>query len=58
MDRGAWRATVHGVAQSQTRLNAHTVSSRTDSWEFPKEIFESTVSMKLKTMGLIQRLHK
>ena len=21
MDRGAWRATVHGVAQSQTRLN-------------------------------------
>ena len=21
MDRGAWRATVHGVTQSQTRLN-------------------------------------
>ena len=21
MDRGAWRATVHGVAESQTRLN-------------------------------------
>ena len=21
MDRGAWRATVHGVAKSQTRLN-------------------------------------
>ena len=25
MDRGAWRATVHGVAKSQTRLsNSHT----------------------------------
>ena len=23
-DRGAWRATVHGVAQSQTRLSTHT----------------------------------
>ena len=22
MDRGAWRATVHGVAKSQTRLSA------------------------------------
>ena len=24
MDRGAWRATVHGVAQSRTRLTMHT----------------------------------
>ena len=24
MDREAWRATVHGVAKSQTRLNTHT----------------------------------
>ena len=24
MDRGAWRATVHGVAKSQTRLSTHT----------------------------------
>ena len=24
MDRGAWRATVHGVAKSQTRLRVHT----------------------------------
>ena len=23
MDRGAWRATVHGVAKSQTRLSTH-----------------------------------
>ena len=24
MDRGAWRATVHRVAKSQTQLNTHT----------------------------------
>ena len=24
MDTGAWRATVHGVAKSQTRLSMHT----------------------------------
>ena len=24
MDRGAWQATVHGVAKSQTRMNTHT----------------------------------
>ena len=58
MDRGAWRTAVHRVEQSQTQLNAHTVSSRTNSWGFPKEIFESTVNMKLKTMGLVQPLHK
>ena len=23
MDRGAWRATVHGVTQSQTQLSTH-----------------------------------
>ena len=24
MDRGAWQATVHGVAKNQTRLSTHT----------------------------------
>ena len=28
MDRGAWRATVHGVPKSQTRLNDMTISSQ------------------------------
>ena len=27
MERGAWRATVHGVTESQTRLSAHTHTS-------------------------------
>ena len=25
MDRGTWRATVHGVAESRTRLSTHTL---------------------------------
>ena len=37
MDRGAWWATVHGVAKSQTRLNdftsLHFQSSRNHSWD-------------------------
>ena len=28
MNRGAWRATVHGVAKSQTQLRAHTHSDK------------------------------
>ena len=32
MDRGAWRAAVHGVAKSQTRLNTHTLVSRQLCW--------------------------
>ena len=28
MDRGAWRATVHGVAKSQTELSTHAHPSR------------------------------
>ena len=27
MERGAWRATVHGVTESRTRLNRHTHTS-------------------------------
>ena len=28
MDKGAWRAAVHGVTKSQTRLSTHTSSTR------------------------------
>ena len=31
MERGAWRATVHRVAKSQTRLSSHRVDSKGDS---------------------------
>ena len=28
MDRGAWQATVHGVAKSQTQLSEHKISQK------------------------------
>ena len=31
MDRGAWRATVQGVAKSQTRLSTHMCLTRNDA---------------------------
>ena len=31
-DRGAWQATVHGVAQSQTRLKRLSTSTRRERW--------------------------
>ena len=38
-DRGAWRATVHGVAKSQTRLSAHTHSDHQDDEETNSQVF-------------------
>ena len=32
MDRGAWRATVHGIAESQTRLSDFTHTPEAKSW--------------------------
>ena len=45
MDRGAWRATVHGVAKSQTRLkqlNTHT--THTFSLSSPLSVLSSSIS--------------
>ena len=33
-DSGAWRATVHGVAKSQTRLNTHTCTTKKRIFHF------------------------
>ena len=35
MDRGAWRATVLGVAKSWTQLKAMAPHSRTFAWKIP-----------------------
>ena len=35
MDRGAWRATVRGVAKSWTQLKAMAPHSRTFAWKIP-----------------------
>ena len=52
MDRGAWRATVHGVAKSQTQLGAHThvafpVSCTDVSWTTKKIERQRTDAFKL-----------
>ena len=42
MDRGAWRATVHGAAKRQTQLRmlvrAHTHTHRVTNWDIMQEI--------------------
>ena len=41
MDRGAWRATVHGVTKSQTevkRLSTHTPQSHQELLVFPQRL--------------------
>ena len=32
-ERGAWRATVHGVAKSWTRLSRHTLATTHNNWD-------------------------
>ena len=40
MDRGAWRATVHGVAKSQTRLKQLSTAHNVEKTEHSKkEVF-------------------
>ena len=41
MDRGAWWATVHGVAKSQTRLSTHTLNNR-----FPVRVKQASTGRK------------
>ena len=46
MDRGAWQATVHGVAKTKTQLNdslslSHTHTHRVVCWQLYKGIFHS-----------------
>ena len=44
MDRGAWWATVHGVAKSQTRLSTHTLVFRIKGSGDPVDLREITAS--------------
>ena len=48
MDRGAWRATVHGVAESQTRLTQLSTAQHTELRTFMC-FYSSTVLPCLKT---------
>ena len=44
MDRGAWWATVHGVAKSRTRLSTHTLVFRIKGSGDPVDLKEITAS--------------
>ena len=37
MDRGAWQATVHGVAKSQTQMSTHTCSKNCLEYTYTKK---------------------
>ena len=53
MDRGAWRAAVHGVAKSQTRLNTYTLVSRQLCWRArPVSKSQSTAIWKWSLHGI------
>ena len=41
MDRGAWRATVHRVAKSQTRIKQFSINSTSDNHLIGKRFFVS-----------------
>ena len=52
MDRGAWRATVHGVAKSLTRLRTkHAVTSKKASESFQNDLMQKEVKTILRTVS-------
>ena len=48
MDRGAWRATVHGVAKSRTRLSNFTFTFTSSKPHLPNSVHEKYVTGKGK----------
>ena len=55
MDRGAWRATVHGVAKSRTwlkQLSTHTCTSSGRWFSKPKWFLEKSAQKWMSTMQL------
>ena len=49
MDRGAWRATTHGLTKSQTRLNVHHIMI----WWFSLILYAGIMFFKLKLSDLL-----
>ena len=43
MDRGAWRATIHGVAKSRTRLSTHACSTIYKNKQGPIVVTQGTI---------------
>ena len=63
MDRGAWRARVHGVTKSQTRKNTHTQQIKTRSFQFSSFYFcnamllsqDFPVAQMVKNLSVMQK---
>ena len=61
LDRGAWRATVHGIAKSQTQLSVRDTASYSRAWVLQSMYFSvlSTPENQPPNMHLgVQLLHK
>ena len=52
MDRGAWQATVHRVAESQTRLSTHAHKSKKCIYHLLDTIWVNTLCYTLFVNGL------
>ena len=51
MDGGAWRATVHGVAKSQTQLSAFTFTFHFDALEKAMATHSSVLAWRIPGTG-------
>ena len=51
MDRGAWWATVHGVAKSQTQLSAFTFTFHVHALEEDMATYSSVLAWRIPGMG-------
>ena len=51
MDRGAWQATVHGVAKSQTQLSNFTFSFHLHALEKEMAIHSSVLALRIPGTG-------
>ena len=57
MDGGAWRATVHGVAKSQTRLSDFTFTFHFHALEKEMATHSSVLAWKIPGMGSLVGCH-
>ena len=51
MDGGAWKATVHGIAKSQTRLSDFTFTLHFDALEKEMATHSSVLAWRIPGMG-------
>ena len=57
MDRGAWKAAVHGVAESQTRLSDFTFTFHFPALEKDMATHSSVLAWRIPGMGDLAGFH-